>query len=131
MGSIEVVAAVIRRDAEVLVARRPDHKRHGGLWEFPGGKVLEGESYLEAAKRELGEELGVQVLEAGPPIFSAADPESPFIIRFVEVRISGEPRPREHARLRWAAIGELGALRLAPADERFVRDYLEPPPRTG
>jgi 8-oxo-dGTP diphosphatase len=99
--------------------------------EFPGGKVLGGESYLEAARRELGEELGIEVVEAGSPIFSAADPDSPFIIHFIEARIRGKPRPREHTRLRWAAIEELGALPLAPADARFVRACLERLPRSS
>ena len=44
MTQIPVVAAVIRRENKVLLARRPDHKRHGGLWEFPGGKIDEGET---------------------------------------------------------------------------------------
>ncbi len=49
---IRVLASVIERDHRLLVCRRPLHKRHGGLWEFPGGKVREGESDLEAARRE-------------------------------------------------------------------------------
>jgi hypothetical protein len=50
---ILVLVSVIERDNRLLVCRRPLHKRHRGLWEFPGGKVLEGESGLEAARREL------------------------------------------------------------------------------
>lgn len=57
---IRVVAAVIHNDrGEVLIARRPEHKHQGGLWEFPGGKVEEGESADHALVRELGEELGI------------------------------------------------------------------------
>jgi 8-oxo-dGTP pyrophosphatase MutT (NUDIX family) len=48
-----VVAAVIERDGRLLVCQRPAHKRHGGLWEFPGGKCDPGESDAEAARREL------------------------------------------------------------------------------
>jgi hypothetical protein len=47
---IRVLASVIERDQRLLVCRRPLHKRHGGLWEFPGGKVREGESDLEAVR---------------------------------------------------------------------------------
>jgi mutator protein MutT len=66
---IPVLAAVIRRDGRLLVARRPAHKRHGGLWEFPGGKVEEGESWADAAARERKEELGVDVARTGEPLF--------------------------------------------------------------
>jgi len=62
---IRVLASVIERDQKLLVCRRPVHKRHGGLWEFPGGKVQKGESDLEAARRELREELAVEVTGVG------------------------------------------------------------------
>jgi 8-oxo-dGTP pyrophosphatase MutT (NUDIX family) len=48
-----VLAAVIQRDSRLLLAQRPSHKRHGGLWEFPGGKLAIGEDHLAAARREL------------------------------------------------------------------------------
>ena len=62
---IRVLASVIQRENRLLVYRRPLHKRHGGLWESPVGKVREGESDLEAARRELREELGVEVTGVG------------------------------------------------------------------
>ena len=48
---MRVLAAVVRRDDRYLVCRRPAHKRHGGLWEFPGGKIHAGETLLGAARR--------------------------------------------------------------------------------
>ena len=57
-----VLAAVIWEGDSVLICQRPPHKRHGGLWEFPGGKVRPGESRLDAARRELWEELNLKVL---------------------------------------------------------------------
>ncbi|HSG49130.1 MAG TPA: NUDIX domain-containing protein, partial [Longimicrobiales bacterium] len=62
MEAIPVIAAVIHRDGRYLVGRRPDDKRHGGLWEFPGGKLDPGESWLEAARRELSEELEMDAM---------------------------------------------------------------------
>lgn len=56
---------MIRRDGRYLVCRRPAQKRHGGLWEFPGGKIDDGESLLDAARRELAEELSINVIEVG------------------------------------------------------------------
>ena len=117
---ISVVAAVIRRDGRYLVGRRPPNKRHGGLWEFPGGKVDVGESMLDAAKRELAEELAVSTTRIGRTLFSSRDGDAPFVIHFVEVEIEGEPIPREHTEVAWVTPSELGALSLAPADAAFV-----------
>src|SRR4051794_16215525 len=101
MEKIKVVAAVIRREDTLLLCKRPSHKRHGGLWEFPGGKVHEGESIEEAIGRELREELGVSVTEIGDTLFVQMDPDSPFEINFVQVSISGTILPLEHEQVEW------------------------------
>ncbi|MEX0892812.1 MAG: (deoxy)nucleoside triphosphate pyrophosphohydrolase [Gemmatimonadota bacterium] len=119
-ASIPVLAAVIQRDGRYLLARRPAHKRHGGLWEFPGGKLEPGESWLEAARRELGEELGVGVLTAGEPRYRRADPGSSFEIFFVDVEIRGQPEALEHDEVRWVAVGDMGGLDMPPTDRAFV-----------
>jgi 8-oxo-dGTP diphosphatase len=117
---IPVLAAVIRRGDRYLLGRRPAHKRHGGLWEFPGGKLEPGESWLDAARRELREELGVGVTSAGEPLYRRRDPASSFEIVFVEVEMEGEARATEHDELRWVVVGELARLELAPADAAFA-----------
>ena len=117
---VPVVAAVIRRDGRYLVCRRPRDKRHGGLWEFPGGKVLEGETRSNAVRRELAEELALQVIELGPVLFSASDEGAPFVIEFVETTAEGTPVLHEHSELGWFTADELRALPLAPADALFV-----------
>lgn len=122
--TIPVLAAVVRRDGRYLVARRPGEKRHGGLWEFPGGKMAPEESLLEAATRELREELGLSVTGVGAVLFEAMDPGSPFLIRFVEVRVQGEPRALEHSEVGWFAPRVLEDLALAPTDARFVREWV-------
>jgi mutator protein MutT len=122
---VRVVAAVIEHDGKVLVCQRPSHKRHGGLWEFPGGKVERGENDFEAVARELAEELGVRVRRVGRAAFSCADPGSDFVIEFLPVEIEGEPVCLEHEALAWAGDGELLSLALAPSDRRFVRFRLE------
>ena len=120
---IDVLAAVVTRADRYLVCQRPPAKRHGGLWEFPGGKMEPGESLLEAAHRELMEELGVVVVHVGDSLFSAHDDGSPFVINFVPAEIDGEPACLEHAGLRWASLEEVRQLALAPSDRRFV-DFL-------
>jgi len=111
---------VIRREGRLLLGRRPLHKRHGGLWEFPGGKVEPGESDLEAAGRELREELAVDVTEVGPVVFSIPDPASGVVVEFLPVEIRGEPRCLEHLALAWVEENDLLELALAPSDRAFA-----------
>lgn len=119
-----VVAAVVRRGDAVLLGRRPVHKRHGAMWEFPGGKVAPGESTGEAIARELREELDVAVVRVGGTLYVADDPASGLRIRFVEVEIRGAPRPLEHEELRWVETRRAATLPLAPADLEFAREVL-------
>jgi mutator protein MutT len=121
---VRVLAAVVRRGDRYLVARRPAHKRHGGMWEFPGGKVEDGESTDQALQREVEEELGVQLQSMGRMLFSASDPDSVFQIEFIEVCIRGEPSCLEHESLVWASPVELRGMALAPSDRRFVEEHL-------
>jgi len=121
---IPVVAAVIRREAHVLLALRPPEKRHGGLWEFPGGKLAAGETEAQAMARELAEELGVRVVAVGALLAAYHDPDSPFEIRFRDVEVVGAPRPLEHTELRWTTREEALCLPLAPTDRQFVEDVL-------
>ena len=118
--AVRVLAAVIRRDGRWLVCRRPAHKRHGGLWEFPGGKLEPGESLLDAACRELAEELGVRATVVGDVRFVRRDPGSVFVIEFVDVEIDGEPVALEHDDVRWVDAAGLRTLDLAPTDRAFV-----------
>lgn len=121
---IRVIAAVISRGDEVLVCQRALHKRHGGLWEFPGGKCESGESLADAARRELREELGVNVVAVGNEELVLHDCGSPYLIAFTPVQILGEPLSTEHIDLRWASLREVLDLPLAPTDRRYVEARL-------
>ena len=122
---IRVLAAVVRDGDRYLICRRPGHKRHGGLWEFPGGKLEPDESLLDAARREMREELGVQVKGVGEILLAVADAGSPFVIEFVPVEIAGTPRCLEHSALEWRELDELMDRELAPSDRRFVESLLD------
>jgi 8-oxo-dGTP diphosphatase len=117
---IRVLAAVIRRGDCYLVCQRPSHKRHGGLWEFPGGKLEAGESLFDAATRELKEELDVDVMAIGKRLLVVQDDGSPFQIEFVEVEIVGDPLPLEHDEIAWLTPLEIPDLSLAPSDRKFA-----------
>ncbi len=117
---IRVVAAVITRGEHFLVCLRPPHKRHGGMWEFPGGKLEPGETDHDAIARELREELNVQAESNENAEFVISDPDSPFVIEFIRTRIFGEPESREHTCVTWGTLTEIEALPLAPSDRRYV-----------
>ncbi len=114
----KVVAAVVSRDGRYLVARRPLHKHHGGLWEFPGGKIHKGETATNAIKRELREELGVTFVSIGKTVAVLSD--ELIQIRFLAVDIKDEPMALEHSELQWCNLPELTCVDLAPIDKRFV-----------
>jgi len=116
---VQVVGVAIVSRGRVLAARRSD-----GGWEFPGGKVEDGESPEQAAVREIGEELGCQVeitgwLAAVVPIRDGLE------LRVATAKLAeGEPvpRPGEHDALRWLARDQLDAVAWLPADEPFMRE---------
>lgn len=119
-ATVQVVAAVVSRGDEFLVCRRGPDKRYPGLWEFPGGKCEPGESIGIAARRELREELGVNVIDVGDQEFAIPDLDSPFLIVFAPVKIVGDPQCREHIELMWGKLRDLALLPLAPSDRRYV-----------
>ena len=104
---IEVVAAVIYNErGEFLLAQRPPGKPYAGYWEFPGGKVEPGEDAATALKRELHEELGIDVTLAYPWLTRDFDYAHAHVrLRFFRVyRWSGELHGRELQQFTWQSI---------------------------
>lgn len=125
MPPIVVVAAVACRDGRYLVCQRAPGDRHGGLWEFPGGKLEPGEDLATAARRELAEELALRVIASDDaPLFEARDPGSPYLVTFLAVTVAGEAVCHEHQAHAWLTVDALNALDLAPSDRRFVETVL-------
>ena len=123
-----MLAAVIQRKGRYLLCLRPLRKRHGGFWEFPGGKLEPEETLVQAAGRELREELGTEVTRCGPVLFSHREAGSHFQIEFVPVEIMSDPSALEHEELRWVAPEELHSLPLAPSDRAFAQWLLQRTP---
>lgn len=124
MKRVHVAAAVIRGvDGRMLIARRPDDKHQGGLWEFPGGKVEEGEPVQAALARELEEELGIRVERARPLIRVAHDyPDKQVLLDVWEVSaFSGEPHGAEGQPLAWVAPRELPDYEFPAANRPIVQ----------
>ncbi|OHB31496.1 MAG: DNA mismatch repair protein MutT [Desulfuromonadaceae bacterium GWC2_58_13] len=133
MLPIIVTAAVIRRENCVLITKRLETSRHGGLWEFPGGKLDPNESPQEGLRRELQEELGIDS-DVGD-IFEAVYyryPQGTVLILVYEChQRNGTIRNLEVADHRWVPINELEQFNLLPADApivaKLVRDSFSPP----
>ncbi|MFC3174721.1 (deoxy)nucleoside triphosphate pyrophosphohydrolase [Novosphingobium bradum] len=111
-----VAAALIGADGRVCLQRRPDEKAHGGLWEFPGGKVEPGESPEGALARELAEELGIALdLGSLEPCGFAAD--GGLVILLYACRAwSGEAAALEGGAIGWFAPDALSAQPMPPLD---------------
>lgn len=120
-----VVAAVIEREQRLLICQRSEGKMHGGLWEFPGGKVHVDESIPEAVARELSEELDVHTTEVGEILFSRIDQSSGFEILFLRASITGDPVALEHSAILWCEPEELLSYSLAPSDRAFATFFLQ------
>ena len=116
---IKVVAAVIEnQQAEILCALRSRHMSLPGLWEFPGGKVENGENLQAALEREILEELACHIT-AHEIIHEHIHEYESFIIQLIAIRaelISGIPQATEHASLLWLKRDYLNSLVWAPAD---------------
>ena len=112
--------ALIDPDGRVLLARRPEGKTLAGLWEFPGGKIEDGETPEAALIRELREELGIDVAESclAPLTFASHAYETfhLFMPLFVCRRWKGIPRPLEGQELKWVRSTDLRAHPMPPAD---------------
>jgi len=120
-GVVEVVAAVIERDGLILIARRPAASHLGGLWEFPGGKLSDGESAETALEREIREELGAAVRVGS--LLETVDwtyPEKRVRLSFFRCTIEGEPRPLEGQEILWVRPADLGRYQFPPADASLL-----------
>ena len=87
--------------------------RYAGFWEFPGGKVEQGESDQAALQRELEEELEVR---AKVHQLIAIGRDGPVELYCYAVSFEGVPRPVEHLAVRWVPLEELSGLATPPAD---------------
>jgi 8-oxo-dGTP diphosphatase len=115
-----VATALIDSSERVLIAQRPEGKQLAGLWEFPGGKLQDGERPEEALARELAEELGVVVEPAdlAPLTFASHAYEEFHLLMplYLCRRWRGEPQSREGQALAWTRASELAAYAMPPAD---------------
>lgn len=119
-----VAAALIDGSGRVLVQQRAPHRSMAGLWEFPGGKIEEGESPEQALTRELAEELGIVIApDAFEPLAFSSDTlgDRPLLLLLYHARKwVGEPRALDASAIDWVTVDEMRALDMPPADLPLV-----------
>lgn len=121
-----VAVALVDARGRWLMHKRPAGKHHGGLWEFPGGKVERGEIPADALVREIEEELGLTLSRdvLHPAGFAQTDregPESPIVILLYTCRAwSGQPLALEGGEIAWCTPTEAAGLDKPPLDHTLL-----------
>ena len=123
--------ALVDKDGRILIAKRPDGKSMAGLWEFPGGKVEQGETPEQALVRELLEELGIKTWNSClAPLTFASHAYEKFhllMLLFVCRKWEGVVLPKENQELKWVYSKELKNYPMPPADIPLIpilRDWI-------
>ncbi|MFM2302537.1 MAG: hypothetical protein RLZZ84_2273 [Pseudomonadota bacterium] len=113
-----VAVALMRADHRVLMQRRKLGGAHGGLWEFPGGKVEPDETATAALVREIAEELGIALNPRDlSPLTFAARPNDPYVVLLYSCRLwSGEPVCLDGEEIGWFTSDALDGLAMPPLD---------------
>lgn len=121
--TIKVVAAAIQKDGLIFCAQRPEEKSLGGYWEFPGGKLEDGESPEEALIREIQEEFNSEINIVG--FLNQASYEYDFgtviMTTFLSQLIKGKLELLEHQDSKWLPVERLTELNWAPVDIPAVK----------
>jgi len=125
MNHYHVACAIIEQDGEVLATQRSQSMSLPRKWEFPGGKIKDGESASACLKRELSEELGIEI-SVGPPLAPTTHRYRSFTVTLYPFRcrvVAGDIMLHEHAALVWLLPAELHTLDWAGADLPVIDEY--------
>ncbi len=123
---VEVAAGIILDEDKVLIAKRPNCKHQGGLWEFPGGKIESSETLEEALSRELNEELDIQVIQCEfykKIDFDYSDKKVSLSFCLVS-KFSGNPKGMEGQIIKWVLKDELINYKFPEANQRIIDNLL-------
>jgi len=123
---VEVAAAIILHEGQILISQRDEHSHLSGYWEFPGGKREPEESFEECVAREIREELNVDIevehfFEAVQYEYS----EKIVLLKFYSCRyVRGEAQALGCRQCRWVPLRELGTYLFPPANEPILQKLL-------
>ena len=123
---IPVVTGLLRKNGKILLGLRPQGESLAGSWEFPGGKIDQGESPEFALKRELDEEIGVEA-EIGKLryVHTHSYGERGVLLLFYDVNFwKGEPKTIYHEELKWAEPEDLNILQIPEANRNILHHLI-------
>ena len=124
MRIIKVVAAILQNKDRVLIARKRKGKPLEGYYEFPGGKIEEGETPEESLIRELIEEMNIKIeikKYIGESIYDYGDGKLIKLYGYTAKIISGEIILTDHDKYMWVTLDEINNYKIAPADIPFIK----------
>lgn len=128
MNEIRVAVGVILNDKkEVLIALRPAHVHQGGLWEFPGGKIEEGETTQQALTRELQEELDITIKVSQPLLIVKHNYSDKAVVLDVYkvTEFTGYPKGQEGQEIKWMPLAQLDDYSFPKANDEIIEHLLE------
>lgn len=125
---MNVVAAIILNKDKAFITKRPISKKMGGLWEFPGGKIEKDETPEEALKREIKEELGVDIYDLNhfmnfTHVYDFSDIN--FYVYKAKIKNIDDIKLLEHMDGKWVEKSELKTYDFVPADKKIIEKLLK------
>jgi len=127
MGTVDVACGLVFKEEKILLAKRLPHKTLGGFWEFPGGKIEAGEDVVTCLKRELNEELGMNV-KVIDIVFTNVH-EYGFgtikLIAYLCVFVNTNNLLVDHDEVSWVPLGKVMDFNLSPADVPIAKYLID------
>ena len=119
MKIIKVVAAILQKEDKILIARKKQGKPLAGYFEFPGGKIEEGETPEESLIRELMEEMNIKIAVKeyiGESVYDYGNNKVISLLGYTAEIIDGEIKLSDHDRYEWVTLEQINNYKIAPAD---------------